>query len=104
MPNETRPYVAGDPMKNIHWKVSAATGELTSRVPELLDLKSIVVVLIAQPPAEFKNNTDYIKRRDYFLEFVVSCAYYHADKGESIRMIYPRGTIKDIQVSTLDEF
>ncbi len=102
--NELRPYVMGDPMKNIHWKASAAAGELISRTPEFLDLRKIALILIAQPPASNKNKPEFIKKRDYFLEFAVSCVYYHANKGENIRVVYPRGSIKDVQISTLDEF
>ena len=102
--NELRPYIYGDTMRNIHWKASAATGELISRTPEPLDLKKISMVLIAQKDVPDRNEPDYIKRGDYFLEFAVSAAYYHAGKGESIQIIYPRGEIKDRQVASLDSF
>lgn len=102
--NELRPYIYGDTIRNIHWKASAAAGELISRIPEPLDLKKITMVLIAENDVPDRNDHDFIKRRDYFLEFAVSAAYYHAVKGESIQIIYPRGEIRDRQVASLDGF
>lgn len=102
--NDLRPYRVGDPIKNIHWKVSAATGELISRTPELMDLKTISLVLVAENSTDKKNDPDFIKRRDYFLEFAVSAAYYHASKGESIEVVYPRGEIKKAQIGSLESF
>ncbi len=102
--NELRPYINGDTIRNIHWKASAAAGELISRTPEPLDLKKISMVLIAEKEVPDRNAPDFIKRRDYFLEFAVSAAYYHAGKGESIQIIYPRGEIKERQVASLDSF
>ncbi|WP_408072157.1 DUF58 domain-containing protein [Butyrivibrio sp. JL13D10] len=102
--NEIRPYRVGDPIKQIHWKASAAAGEMMTRTPELLDLKKISLILISEISELKKNDPVFIKRRDYFLEFAVSAVYYHAQKGESIQVVYPRGEIKNIQVATLENF
>ena len=102
--NDMRPYRVGDPIKQIHWKASASAGELISRTPELLDLRKISLVLIAENGISKKNEPEFIKRRDYFLEFAVSAVYYHAQKGESIQVVYPRGEIKKVQVASLDNF
>ena len=102
--NELRPYIIGDSMKSIHWKASASCGELITRTPEVMDLKIVSLILIAEKAEFGKNDPEFIKKRDYFLEFAVSAAYYYAKKGESIRIIYPRGEIKDKQIATLDSF
>ncbi|WP_026509806.1 DUF58 domain-containing protein [Butyrivibrio sp. LC3010] len=102
--NEFRPYKPGDPLKSIHWKASASAGELISRIPDTLELRSVVMVLVAENSISQNSDTDFIKRRDYFLEFAVSAAYYFAQKGESIRILYPRGELKDVQVASLDGF
>ncbi len=102
--NDMRPYRPGDPIKQIHWKATASAGELITRTPEVLDLKRIALVLIAENGISQKNEPQFIKRRDYFLEFAVSAVYYHAQKGESIHVVYPRGEIKNIQVASLESF
>ncbi len=102
--NDMRPYRTGDPIKQIHWKASASAGELISRTPEVLDLRKIALVLIAENATGKKNDPQFIKKRDYFLEFAVSAVYYHAQKGESIHVVYPRGEIKNLQVASLESF
>ncbi len=102
--NEFRPYREGDPIKSIHWKASAAAGELISRTPDTLELRKIALVLIAENKASGNSDPEFIKRRDYFLEFAVSAAYYYAQKGESIQILYPRGELKNIQVASLGSF
>ena len=102
--NDMRPYVSGDPLKMINWKVSASAGELMSRIPENIDLNKVWMILVADPDAMENRNLEYIKRRDCFLEFAVSAVWMHAEKGESIRIIYPRGEIKDKEVNNPESY
>ncbi len=102
--NDIRFYRRGDPLRSIHWKASAAAGELMTRVPDNLEVHRIILILIADPDRSENKSIEAIKRRDYFLEFAVSAAWYHADKAEPLLIIYPRGSIKHAMVITPEDF
>ncbi len=102
--NDIRLYMRGDPLRSIHWKASASAGELMTRVPDNLEVHRIILVLAADPDRSENKTIEAIKRRDYFLEFAVSAAWYHADRAEPLLIIYPRGSIKHTMVITPEDF
>ena len=102
--NIIRPYQAGDTLNRIHWKVSAAAGELLVRIPEELDTRELYLVMEADNAPREKRDMGYTIRRDFFLEFAVSAAWYFAEKGEELRILYPRGSMKTALVASSESF
>ena len=116
--NDIRPYQRGDSLRSIHWKASAAAGTLQTRIPEVMDVRRIVLIMAAEyvSPEEkagraLRSKTpgqgdamQHVRRRDYFLEFAVSAAWYHAVKGENLLIIYPRGSIRQMLVNSPESF
>ncbi|MBR6485581.1 MAG: DUF58 domain-containing protein, partial [Lachnospiraceae bacterium] len=47
---------------------------------------------------------EYLRRRDYFLEFAVSAVWYFARRGIPVYVIYPAGKITERQVDSYDSF
>jgi hypothetical protein len=51
---DIKPYVRGDDVRRVHWKLTAKTGELMLRKPELtfLDITDLVIVIDNQSPLQ----------------------------------------------------
>ena len=102
--NEMRDYYPGDPLKAVNWKVSARLSKLTVRIPDKLDTRTVTLILEASNVPERMQDMEYLKRRDYFLEFAVSAVWYFARRGIPVYVIYPAGKITERQVDSYDSF
>lgn len=83
--NDLRAYIKGDPVKQIHWKNYARSGELFVRLPDMPDAQMPTIFLI---PELSEENLKSIERRDYFLELAVSVANYFAKRKKPVSFIF----------------
>ena len=75
-----------------------------TRVPERKNLREVQIYLIARnKPAELFD-LEEIRCRDRFLEFAVSAAWYFGSRREPVRLVFPRGGIREMVVSSPDTF
>lgn len=102
--NDMRKYCPGDPLNKINWKVSARNNELMVRVPDKQDTKRITLILEPMNVPERMQDTDFLMRRDAFLEFAVSAAWYFVRRGLPVYIIYPAGRITEKQVDSYEAF
>lgn len=102
--SDMRAYRNGDSLSSINWKVSARLSDLFVRVPDKMEKRTVTLILGAVNVPEREQDTEYLKKRDYFLEFVVSAAWHFGQQGIPVRLIYPAGTIKESVVDSYDSF
>lgn len=102
--SDMRAYRSGDSLSSINWKVSARLSELMVRVPDKMEKRTVTLVLGAVNVPERDQDTEYLRKRDYFLEFVVSAAWHFGQQGIPVRLIYPAGVIKESVVDSHDSF
>jgi uncharacterized protein (DUF58 family) len=102
--NDMRDYSPGDPLRSINWKVSARLGRHMVRVPDKMDTRRITLILEASDMPLREQDTDFLKRRDSFLEFAVSAAWYFTGRGLPVNIIYPSGKITDKLVGSYESF
>ena len=95
--NEVRDYMPGDPIKNIHWKNYARTGDMSVRLPEKQESGMMNFVII--PDME-----STIVRRDYMLEYIVSVSNWFARMGRPVRIFYYYAGAKDYLIENYDTF
>ncbi len=93
--NDMRPYQKGDSMASINWKVYAKESELMVRVPDKMEKRSVSIIMNARNIPERDRDTEFLRARDFFLEFVVSSAKHFTDQGIPLTIIYPAGTIRE---------
>jgi len=99
--NDLRTYVPGDPLKRIHWKNYARSGELFVRLPEEKDLALVSVVLRTRPMEVDPRKTEKpdpekvrawqekrLMERDHFLTMAVSVAAYFAEQKRPVQFFY----------------
>lgn len=102
--NDMRTYYAGDPINRINWKVSARLGEPVVRIPDKQDTRKITLIIEPSYVPERVQDTEFLKRRDSFLEFAVSAAWYFARRGVPVYIIYPSGKITEKQIDSYESF
>ncbi len=102
--NDLRPYQKGDSSGLINWKVSARLSKLMVRVPDRMEKRTLSIVMNAENLPERLQDTDFLIRRDYLLEFVVSAASLFGDQGIPLKIVYPAGSIREDNVDSHDSF
>ncbi|WP_026518165.1 DUF58 domain-containing protein [Butyrivibrio sp. MC2021] len=102
--SDMRAYRSGDPLSAINWKVSARLSELMVRVPDKLEKRTVTLILLAVNVPEREQDTEFLKKRDYFLEFVVSAAWHFGQQRIPVKLIYPAGTVRESVVDSYDTF
>ncbi len=105
--NDMAPYTPGDPLKRIHWKNYARSGELFVRLPEEKDLQLISVVLFTRPIVESEEGKeeDMVKelmRRDLFLDTAVSVAAYFAEQKRPVQFFFYNAGIVRVLVENYE--
>ena len=95
--NEMRDYIAGDPIKSIHWKNYARTGEVQVRLPEKQESGMMNFVIMPDLDAT-------IARRDYMLEYIVSVANWFAKMGRPVRIFYFYAGVQMFLIEDFDTF
>jgi len=98
--SDLRDYQFGESVRAVNWKVSAGRRKLTIRLPDRQDTMRVVLVMIADQDYGASPDMDSIRRRDWFLEFAVSAAYYFAVRGQELLIWYPRGRSRSMLVSS----
>ena len=102
--SDMRAYEKGDPLSSINWKVSAKTSDLMVRLPDPMEKRHVTILMNASNTPEIQWDTEFLKKRDYFLEFAVSAAYHFGNQGIPVEIIYPSGEIKHSIVDSYDSF
>ena len=102
--SDIRPYVPGDSFHSINWKVSAKVGDIMVRIPDNMERQTVTMLLLADEKEEDKYTITALKRRDYFLEFIVSAAWYFASEDMPVKFIYPAGRISQFTVDSKRSF
>ena len=102
--SDMRPYRAGDPMHSINWKVSARLSELVTRVPDKMEKRAVTIVAQAARVPDNSQDLESLKKRDYFLEFIVSAAWHFAHQNLPVRLIYPAGKVSESVVDSHRSF
>ena len=105
--NDMRKYVPGDPVKSIHWKNYARTGEAFVRLPENADSDMVRLALVVDKEGENKDKeakAEKVIRRDYFLEYLVSVAWYFAEQKKPLMVYFHNGGVKTFLVDGPDSF
>ena len=83
-----REYVHGDSLKNIHWKLSAHTHTLMTRIREV-GLQSDLSVIL-DTVTECKNPADMLSVNDALMEIAVSLCHLAAEQEINYRLLYTR--------------
>lgn len=127
--SDLRPYQPGDPLTSINWKVSARLSSLTTRLPDKMEKRTVTILMQAadntapQRSPDRPNSTGGVKlpqrspdrerspdrtsplrRRDFFLEFIVSAAWHFAKQGVPVRLIYPAGKVTESTIDSYETF
>ena len=102
--NDIRQYVRGDSLSAINWKVSAKASKLMVRVPDKMEKRTLSILMNADSRPESEQDTDFLIKRDYFLEFVVSAAWLFGNQGIPVTIVYPAGTVREQLVDSRESF
>ncbi|WP_026494883.1 DUF58 domain-containing protein [Butyrivibrio sp. WCD3002] len=102
--SDIRSYQKGDALNSINWKVSARLGTLMTRVPDRMEKRRVTILMQAANVPEREQDIEFLKKRDFFLEFAVSAAWHFGEQGVPVRLIYPSGTIIEATVDSYDSF
>ncbi len=102
--NEMREYSPGDPIKTINWKVSARLDKLMVRIPDKMDTRTVTLILEPSASAGDLTETAALERRDCFLEFAVSAAWYFVRRDMPLKVIYPAGKISEKIIGSYESF
>ncbi|MCR5213023.1 MAG: DUF58 domain-containing protein [Eubacterium sp.] len=99
--NEFRKYAVGDPLNRVHWKNYARSGRMFIRLPDRAESDMPGLVLI---PREQEDKTQQFISRDYFLEYVVSIAWYFTQQKKPLMIYFYNGGVRNVIVSGLNSF
>ncbi|MBO4458903.1 MAG: DUF58 domain-containing protein [Butyrivibrio sp.] len=102
--SDAREYQKGDAVSAINWKLSARLSRIMVRLPERKEKRTLTMIMEAVDVPESKQDTEFLKDRDRFLEFVVSCAYSFAVQGVPTKIVYPSGVVKEHIVNSYESF
>ncbi len=102
--SDIRSFRQGDSLRSINWKVSARLNELVVRVPDKMEKQTVTMLLLADQDEVGKYSLEAIKRRDFFLEFIVSAAWYFGEQQVPVRFIYPSGKVAEFVVNSHKSF
>ena len=101
---DVRPYEKGDSVKSINWKVSARLGDLMVRIPDKMEKQTVTILLLPDEKEDEKYTLEGLKRRDFFLEFIVSAAWEFGMQQVPVRFIYPSGKVAEYTVNSRKSF
>lgn len=102
--NDIRPYIKGDSLSSVNWKVSAKASKLMVRVPDKMEKRTLSILMNADNTPEREQDTEFLIKRDYFLEFVVSAAWLFGNQGIPVTIVYPAGTVREQLVDSRESF
>ena len=102
--SDWRPYQRGDALNSVNWKVSAKLSELTVRIPDKMEKRTVTILMEAANVPDNCQELEFLKKRDYFLEFIVSAAWHFAKQGVPVHLIYPSGKVSESEVESYENF
>lgn len=102
--SDMRKYQRGDLLSSINWKVSARLGDTVVRIPDPMEKRTVTILMEVSDTPESLWDIEFLKRRDFFLEFVVSAAWHFGQQSVPVKIIYPAGEIKEQTVDSYDSF
>ncbi len=102
--SDMRAYRPGDPLSAVNWKVSARLSDLMVRVPDRMEKRTVTILMQAAFVPDNAEDIAFLRKRDYFLELVVSAAWHFAEAGIPVRLIYPAGEIRESLVDSMEAF
>ena len=102
--SDVRTYQTGDPLHTIHWKLSARQGEWMVRLPEKMEKRQVTILLRAAMAPEDSQDIEFLRKRDFFLEFIVSAAWHFGEQGVPVRLVYPFGQVTASLVNSRESF
>ena len=102
--SDLRPYQRGDALRSVNWKVSAKLSELTVRIPDKMEKRTVTILMEAANVPDNCQELEFLKKRDYFLEFIVSAAWHFAKQGVPVHLIYPSGKVNESEVDSYENF
>ena len=102
--NDLRAYQKGDSLASVNWKVSARLSDLVVRLPDRMEKRTLTIIMNACNIPEREWDTEFLKGRDFFLEFVVSAARHFSEQGIPVTIIYPAGKILEKKIDSRDDF
>ncbi len=102
--SDMRAYQPGDSLSSINWKISARLSQLTVRVPDSMEKRTVTILMEASNTPEKDRDIEFLKRRDFFLEFAVSAAWHFGQQRVPVKLIYPSGDMKEAVVDSYDSF
>lgn len=94
--NDMAQYTPGDPLKRIHWKNYARSGEAMVRIPEDKDFSLITLLLQLQPGS--MESLEVLARRDKFLTYSVSVAGAFAEQKKPVQVLFYNAAVKRVLV------
>ena len=92
------------PLHAINWKVSARLSELVTRVPDKMEKRTVTILMLAAFVPDKMQDLEFLKKRDFFLEFIVSAAWHFGRQGIPVRLIYPAGKVSELVVDSYESF
>ncbi len=98
-PDGVRPYVAGDPMRRIHWRQTARTGKLSVIEFEESQATNLVIALDLEASTEVGTGDE--TTLEYGVRLTASLAQQAIEHGTSVRLMLPpdgAGTGKDAEL------
>ena len=99
--NNLKTYQPGDPVHAIHWRNYARTGEVLIRTPEEENMGKIHILLDSE---EVVQGIDSMRRRDLFLEYVISVAHAFLKQGKPVDFSYAAGDLKTSVIAGWRDF
>ncbi len=102
--SDTRIYHPGDSLHSINWKVSAKSSKLMVRMPEKMEKRTLTLLLFASNAPEDSQDMEFLKKRDFFLEFIISAAWHFSEQGVPLRVLYPSGKLTETIINSYQSF
>lgn len=100
--SNVRDYQSGDPLKSIHWKLSAKQGELMVKENEgNINSRTKIIINCDSLPFSFEQN---IVMQDYIIECVVATIKYLLENNTPIYLSYYKFDSQFISGSTNNDF
>jgi len=100
-PDGVRPYVAGDPLRHIHWRQTARTGALSVREFEESQALNLVIALDSQRGFEVGSGSE--TTLEYGVRLTASLAQAATRQGASVRVLLSEPAESDADLRKLAE-
>lgn len=97
-----RDYVPGDPMKQIHWKATAVSGELKVREKSGEEKQGVAVYMDTRRRSKWEE--EYLPVENKVLELALALAFYWTRRHVEVKLLQGNDISKPITADTLEEF